>query len=202
MVFAHDGDQLFHIFFGHISWRVKPNDRDWTVLTGDLFNLWQALLFEVVVEGCRFAVFVCARTTIATGKGPVLIVRIVKAESQSGFSASGREILHRVSLPRSRVDDVEITRLRIVHRESIVMLAGDHDVLHASVLGEPDDFFGVEFDWIESLGKTLVLFFGNPSHSFVHDPLADTVVGFSIDFVGDLRVQPPVNEHRVVAHIE
>ena len=77
-------------------------------------------------------------------------------------------------------------------------------IIEASFSGLGLEDQGPSSRWIDAsvFGEILVLVFRDPGHSFVHDPLADAVVGFSIDFVGDLRVQTPLNEHRVVAHIE
>ena len=46
--------------------------------------------------------------------------------------------------------------LRIVHGEAVVMLAGDHDVLHAGVLRHLHPRFGVELHGIELLRELLV----------------------------------------------
>tara|TARA_Y100000994_G_scaffold218243_1_gene196128 strand:- start:52 stop:186 length:135 start_codon:yes stop_codon:yes gene_type:complete len=40
--------------------------------------------------------------------------------------------------------DIEIVDFRAIHGETIVMLAGNHDVLHARVFSQLRYFFGIE----------------------------------------------------------
>ena len=61
------------------------------------------------------------------------------------------------------------------------------------------DCLGVELVGIEGFGEFLVFLDRDSSHPRVHDPFADAVVGLAFHFVGQLGIEPPVDEHRVVA---
>ena len=89
--------------------------------------------------------------------------------------------------------------LRMVHGKAVVVLAGDDDVFHARILGQLGNLHRIELDGIELLGKLLVLGHGNAGHVLVHDPFADAVIGLAVHLVGQLGIEPPMNEHGVVA---
>ncbi len=80
----------------------------------------------------------------------------------------------------------------MVHGEAVVMLAGDHDVLHPGILRHLDPFVRVEFDGIELAGEFLV--FGHRDLGAVHDPLADAGDGFAVPLARRNGIQAPVNE--------
>ena len=199
MVLANDFDQLLDVFLRHLARRIEPHEFDGAILAGDLLDLRQALASEVIVEGGGLAVFIHSRAVATAGEGPVLVVGVVESETKPRLGASGGEFLHGIAFERSGIDDVERIRLRVVHRETIVMLCGDDDVFHARVFCEGDDGIRIKALRIECAREFLVLGGGNPGHAFFHDPLADAVVGFTIHFVTQQRVETPMDEHGVVA---
>ena len=83
-----------------------------------------------------------------------------------------------------------------------MVLAGEDDVFHASLLRELGDRLGVELVGMEAGGEFLVFRDRNAGHPRIHDPLADAVVGLVLVFVGEIGIEPPMDEHRVVALIK
>ena len=76
------------------------------------------------------------------------------------FRHAADKLLDDVALER-RVHDVVIGLLRVPQAEAVVVLRGEHDVLHAGVLGDVDPLVGVELRRIESLVKVVVFLDGN-----------------------------------------
>src|SRR5262249_53228501 len=100
---------------------------------------------------------------------------------------------HRILLVRRAIDDVVVGDPAVVHREAIVVLRRDHDVLHAGVLRDADDLLRVELDWIELRRKRLVL--GARDVRPRHDPLAHVLRSLSLPLAGGHGVEAPVDEH-------
>ncbi len=106
--------------------------------------------------------------------------------------AGGGQFLQRIALERRGVHDVVRAGLGAVHREAVVMLAGDDDVLHAGVLGHLHPLLGIELHRIELRGQLLVLL--DRDLGPVHDPLADAGDLLALPFPGGNGIQPPVDE--------
>ena len=128
----------------------------------------------------------------AGGLVPVLRLRVIEAELDVVARAGGGEFLQRIALEGRGVDDIVLAGLGAVHGEAVVMLAGDHDVLHAGIVGHLDPLFGVEFYGIELGGQLFVFLDGNLGA--VHDPLADAGDGLPLPFSGGNRIEAPVDE--------
>ncbi len=76
--------------------------------------------------------------------------------------------------------------------EALVVLAGDHQVVHAGVAGHLDDGVGVEGRRVEPLGQFLI---GLDRDLVVrHDPFADVVHALALPFPGQQAVQAPVDK--------
>ena len=58
-----------------------------------------------------------------TRMGPVLIVGVIKSESEAEFPASGRQFLHRVTSPWCGIDDIKIGGGRVIHGKAIMMFS-------------------------------------------------------------------------------
>ena len=202
LVLADHGHEFLDVFLGHVAGRVEPDDFDRPVFAGDFLHLRQAFFGEVVVEIRGLSISIGRGAVVAAGEGPVLIVGVVESETDPLVLASLGEVLHRVVVVGRRLDHVEVVGLRVIHRKTIVVLAGDDDVFHAGILGQLGDRLGVELVGLEGGGEFLVFGDGNIGHLLVHDPLADAIVGLAIHFVAELRIEPPVDEHRVIALIE
>ena len=202
LVLANDFHQLLNVLFGHLSGSVKPNQFNLAVLRSDFFDLREALVDKVIVERGFVSFGVNFWATISAREGPVLIVRVVEPESQPGFTTGSRKILHGVFLPWSGVHNIEAIGFGVIHRKPIMVFCGNDDVLHPCVFGGLDNGIGVKFLWIELVCQLFVFFDGNASHPRIHDPFANSVVGLIIDFVCQLRVEAPVDEHGVVAFVE
>ena len=202
LVFANHIHQLFDIFFRHFPGGIEPDQLNRSIVAGNLFHLRKALFHKVVIERSRITVFIHLRAAITARESPVLIVGIVKPEPQAFRTAGISEFMHGIFCPRRRCCDVETAGLGIIHRKTVVMLAGDDDVFHARFLGEPGDGAGIEFLRVEGARQFFVLRGRDVGHLRMHDPLADAIVGFSIDLVGQLGVEPPVNKHGIVSFTE
>ena len=130
---------------------------------------------------------------VATGRGPILVLGVVEAQLDSLLAAFLGQLLKRVALERRRIDDVERVRLRIEHREAVVMLRGDHDVFHARRLGQRNNIVGAEARWVELRCQCLVIRYRD--RGIVHDPLADARNLLTVPGAGRDRIQPPMDEH-------
>ena len=60
-----------------------------------------------------------------------------------------RQHLERILVVRRAIEDVPIALLGAPHREPVVMLAGDGDILHPGVFRHRDPLGGVELGRIE-----------------------------------------------------
>jgi hypothetical protein len=104
----------------------------------------------------------------------------------------------------SRLNGLASTMLKgcfgFEHREAFMVLRGDDDPFHARLLGDADDLPGVEFGRVEFLGDGHVFLVGD-SH-LVFDPLADAVECLVLPLAAEVGVEPPVDEHAVVAIAE
>jgi hypothetical protein len=81
-----------------------------------------------------------------------------------------------------------------------MVLGADDDPLHARFPGDADDFIGIEFGWVELLGKSHVFVVGDLH--LVFDPLADAVEGLALPLATEVGVEAHVDEHAVVAIAE
>ena len=52
---------------------------------------------------------------------------------------------------------------------------------------------------VKLLGQVSILENRDPGHSWMHDPFANAVVRFPVNFVRQLRIESPMNEHGIVA---
>jgi hypothetical protein len=86
--------------------------------------------------------------------------------------------------------------------KSVVVLAGDDDVFHAGILGQPCNGAGIETGRVKIFRNLFVLTDRDSGHIAVHDPLADSVISFAFPFTAQMRVKPPVDKHGVVAFVE
>ena len=118
----------------------------------------------------------------------------------SALRAGVGQLLQHVALERRRVDDVVRADLRLEHREPVVVLGGDDDVLHARVLRELDPRVGVELDRVELRGELLVLL--HRDLRAVHDPLAEAERALPLPLAGGNRVEAPVDEEAVLGLAE
>ena len=202
LVLANDFHQLLNVLFWHLSGSVKPNQFNLAVLRSDLFNLREALVDKVIVERGFVSFGVNFWATISAREGPVLIVRVVESESQPSFTAGRRKVFHGVFLPWSGVHNIEAVSFGVVHCKTVMVFCSNDDVFHPRVFGGLDNRLGVEFLWVELVCQLFVFFDGNASHPRIHDPFANSVVGPVVDFVCQLRVEAPVDEHGVVAFVE
>ncbi len=82
-------------------------------------------------------------------------LRVVHAEPHPSAVAGVREFLHHVTA-EGRAADLVIRVRRAEHREPVVVLGHQHDVLHARVPGDPHPFLRVEPDWVELLVERVV----------------------------------------------
>ena len=111
---------------------VEPDAADVAVVGQQLAQLPVHVL-EILVEVPR-----SGRPGILAGAAARVIVRVVPVELrvveeqlQALLAAFLGERFQHVLLVRRPIDDVVVRDLRVEHREAVVVLAGDGDVLHA-----------------------------------------------------------------------
>ena len=80
-----------------------------------------------------------------------------------------------------------------------MVLAGDNDVFHARVFGQLCYFCCIKIDGVKGFRHFHIFPDRNIGHARVHDPFANAVVRFAIDFVGKLSIWTPVDKHGVIA---
>ena len=124
---------------------------------------------------------------------PVLRLAVVETESQTVLLARCRELGERVAPERRRLDDVPVRGLGVKHREAVMVLRGDHDVLHPRVLGDAHPLVRVVIDRVELLGVRPVPIHGDLA--LMHDPLADPADRLAVVHPRGHRVHAPVDEH-------
>ncbi len=178
--------KLLGIFFRHLSWGVKPYKLYVTVIARDLLDLRQAFGIKIIVESFGITIFVHPRSSGGAGCGPVLIMGIIEAESESEFFAGIRQFLHRVAAKRSCVHYVEFVALGVIHGETVVMLACDDDIFHAGVFGQLGNLHCVEILRVECTGNIFIFLTVGIGHVLVHKPFAYAVIGFSVPYIGKL----------------
>ena len=69
-----------------------------------------------------------------------------------------------------RIADLVFGHFAVEHREAVVMLAGEDQILHARVFGELNPFVGVELDRIELLVEIVVNLNGDRAGASVISP--------------------------------
>ena len=119
--------------------------------------------------------------------------RVVKAESDPFLFRFICQRAHRIFTVGRPIDDVVRARFAVEHREPVVVLRCDDDVLHAGGLGDAHPFGGVEPDRVELSGE---LFVPRPRNVRPrHDPLADLLGSVAVELAGRHGVEAPVDEH-------
>src|SRR6266850_6789000 len=81
---------------------------------------------------------------------PVKSVRIVKAETKTVFPSRRRQLTHWIPLEWSGITDVVTTRLGWIHRETVVMLCRNDDVLHPCTFDHSNPLFRVKLNRIKN----------------------------------------------------
>ena len=171
---------------------VPPEDADRTVFSQEVAELPLHILDVTVearaVHGAR--VPLAARQVVR-----VMPVHdgVVETQAQALAPAFGRQVLHRIVMPRRCLDDVVVGHLRIEHRKAVVVLAGDDDVFHPRVFRRLNPLARVELNGVELGGEFLVV---GHLHLLVREvPLRDALVALEVGRVGGHGVDAPVDEH-------
>ena len=155
----------------HHARRVEPDQTDRAVAGEQLLHLRLGFVSQVLVKILLVVGSEIPGVAGAVRLVPVLRLRVVEAEPDAVPGAGLGQLLERVALERRGIHDVVLADLGAIHREAVVVLAGDDDVFHPGVLGQLHPFLGVELHRIELCGKLLVFLHRNLGA--VHDPLAD-----------------------------
>ena len=194
---------------------VEPNEREVAVLRKDLLDLRLRLLLEVAGEvllrlvrevpvvrpgGRAAAPVVGMGVAAAVGMAPVEVLRIVEPEPEAVLPAGLGELAHDVAPERRGVDDVELRDLRAEHREAVVVLRGEDDVLHPGVAGDPHPFVGVEEDRIERLRERRILGVGDAEVGL--RPFRDAGHHAPAPLAAEEGVEPPVDHQPVLGLLE
>jgi hypothetical protein len=106
------------------------------------------------------------------------------------------ELPNRVALERRALHNVVVARGAVVHREAVVVLRGDDDVLHPGVLRGAHPCVGVEAGWVEHVGDLLIFreWDLQVSHHVLRLPVEQIAVLVG-KVAAPLRVKTPVDEH-------
>jgi len=103
-----------------------------------------------------FDVLRVRRAVAIVGMVPVGL-RVVDAPLHSAAMAGVRNLAHDVfAIRRARAGDLIIGELRIELAEAVVVLGGEHEILHAGVLGKLHPLVGVELDRVEDAVEVIV----------------------------------------------
>jgi len=89
---------------------------------------------------------------------------------------------------------------RLEHGEALVMFGGDDDPFHSGSLGHPHNLTRVKQARVELLGQCHVV--GGGYAHLVFDPFANAVKCLVMPLPAEMGVQPPVDEHPVIAIAE
>src|SRR6185437_7962306 len=173
---------------------VEPHFADRTVTAHQLADLRYV---EVGLHRCDRVVVVGA--VLAVHPVPV-DGGVVHAERHVRPRAGLGEHLHHIALVRGVVDDVVAVLRGMEHRETVVVLGGEHDELHARGLGQRHDGIGIELLRIEALGQYLVLGYGHRREGL--DLLAVTLRdALAVPYAAQLRVQAEVDKQAKLARL-
>ena len=116
--------------------------------------------------------------------------RVVEAKLDAGLFAFLGQVFHRIVLVERR-HNAPIGKLRVIHRKTVVVLAGNDDVFRAGVFGDLHPSLGVELDGIERVAERFIL--GSGDLSLLHDPLG---VGFiAVPLACRDGIHAPVDKH-------
>mmetsp|Transcript_19678 Transcript_19678/g.28947 ORF Transcript_19678/g.28947 Transcript_19678/m.28947 type:complete len:281 (+) Transcript_19678:844-1686(+) len=198
LVLAHNFHKFLHIVFGYLSGSVEPDKFNRPVFTCDFLHLQETLFFEVIIKGCILSFFICCGAIVSARIGPVLIMRIIETKANPYIVTRLGKIFHHVTFIWSRIHNVEVVRIGMIHCKTIMMLACNYHILHPCILRQSRNRHGIEFHWVELFGHLLVFLGMDIRHLWIHDPFTNAIVRLSIHFVAQLRIQSPMNEHGIV----
>src|SRR6266404_728240 len=119
--------------------------------------------------------------------------RIVEAEFETLPLRFIRKGPYWIFSVRRGVDYVVLADAAVEHRETVVMLRSDNDVLHAGVFGDSDPLWSVKLNRVELRSEFLV--FGARDVGPIHDPLADSFGALSVVLSSGDGIESPVDEH-------
>ena len=124
-------------------------------------------------------------------------LRVVEEQLEALLSALLGERLEDIFLVRRSRDDVVVGHPGVEHREAVVMLARDGDVLHARGLRERNPLGRIERHRIELRRQLLVI--GDGDSPVVHDPLtvAEHAVDAPVHEQAEARVLEPAARRQV-----
>jgi len=120
-------------------------------------------------------------------------LRVVEAQLDPLPAALLRQLAQRVAMERRRSGNVEPVRLRVEHREAVVVLGRNHDVLHPRGLRQGHNIVRAEARGVELRRQRLVVRHRN--RGIVHDPLTQRGDLLAVPRPGRDRVETPVDEH-------
>ena len=191
--------QLGALLSGDDHRRIEPDQADGAVLCEQLPDLWLRLLLKVLRKPLRLHLLappahagILFPVSGAARSVPVLGLRVVEAQPDSRLGAGGSQCCHHV-LPVGRGINNVVRMRRLEHGKAVVVLGGDHQVLHAGFLGNRHPLLGVELHRGELLSQLLVL--GDWDLGVAHDPLAQAGDAFPLPFPRGNGVDAPVDEH-------
>ena len=214
LVFPHEVAEAPRLLFRHRHRHVEPDEAEVAVLRQDLLRLRNRLLGEVALEVIGgvvgevpvvppLAVLLAPDLAVAgvvhpapaaVRIAPVEVLRVIEPELYARRAARLGDLLEGIAPERRRVHDVVLRHLRAVHREAVVVLRGDDEVLHPRVPRPLHPVHRIEQHRVERLRERRVLPVRNAVA--VHDPLA---VGMearpALPFAAEERVEPPVRHH-------
>ena len=123
---------------------------------------------------------------------PVLRVRVIQTKLDVVFACSFGQGLEKVFAIRRRIYNIPVTDRGIEQSKTIMVLGGDDDVLHASVLGHEYPCFRIVIYRVELLGILLIFRYRNLS--IMHDPFANILYLLAFMYPSRNGVDAPVDK--------
>ena len=185
---------------------IAPDDAQISVFRQDFLELGFDLAFKAlgevffvvirkipVVGPAHAHVGVSSVVAAAVGIVPVQLLRIVQPELQPMLITGFRQFRNHIPSEGGAFFDIPAVPGGIKEAEPVVMLTGDHHILHTCRFGRQHPFFRIEAHGVESTGQLFILCVGNPE--FRLDPFADIVHPLAFPFPCRESVQAEVDHH-------
>ncbi len=121
--------------------------------------------------------------------------RIIGAKPHPVFFAGPAELGQGIHVDAGVVFDVVLRVGAVPQAEPVMMLGGDHEILHPGIAGGADPGIGIKLVGGKLRGDLTVVLFGY--FCPLLDPLRVKRYSFSLPFAGQDRIRAPVDKHPV-----
>ena len=131
---------------------------------------------------------------------PVEVLRVIQAEFETMARARVGKLAHNVASKRRRVDDVILVDPAMEHRETVVMFAGDDEILHPAVFRQANPFVRVKVDRVEHARQAGII--GDRNGALRLNPFRIRPYNLLPVLAAEQRIQSPVNHHAIAGLFE